>query len=86
DRIAADALRTVLASRGVIVSSGSACASAPGADPAHAKTSSLDAIGLPPSWGMVRLSFGHDTTAEEVAAAAPVLATTVRELAGAPNA
>ena len=78
DGVAADALRLVLASRGVIVSSGSACASTGAGKPSGA----LDAIGLPPSWGMVRLSFGLDTRADDVAVAAPILATTLRELAG----
>jgi cysteine desulfurase len=82
DRVAADALRMVLASRGVIASSGSACAALPGAD-AAAKHGALGAIGLPPSWGMVRLSFGLDTRADDVAAAAPIIATALRELAGA---
>lgn len=79
DGVAADALRLVLASRGVIASSGSACATT-GGSKGH---SSLDAIGLLPSWGMVRLSFGLDTSAEDVAAAAPILAAAIRELAAA---
>ena len=78
DRVAADALRLVLASRGVIVSSGSACATTGGPSKGH---SSLDAIGLPPSWGMARMSFGLDTTAADVAAAAPILADVISELA-----
>lgn len=76
DRVSADGLREVLASRGVIASSGSACAT-PGGKPSGA----LAAIGLPPSWGMVRLSFGLDTRAEDVEAAAAILTAAVRDLA-----
>lgn len=75
--VSADGLRTVLASRGVIASSGSACA-APGARPSGA----LAAIGLPATWGMVRLSYGLETTAAEVEAAAGILTAVVRDLAG----
>ena len=42
----------------------------------------LAAIGLPPTWGMVRLSFGLETTMPEVTEAAAVLRDVVRELAG----
>jgi cysteine desulfurase len=77
ERVSADALREVLASRGVIAASGSACAS-PGGKP----SGQLAAIGLPATWGMVRLSFGLTTTADEVAAAAAILAAAVRDLAG----
>ncbi len=76
DRVSADGLRNTLASRGVIVSSGSACAT-PGAKP----SGTLAAIGLPATWGMVRLSFGHYTTREEVAEAAGILCGVVRDLA-----
>ena len=62
----------------MIVSSGSACAT-PGAKP----SGSLAAIGLPATWGMVRLSFGLDTQADEVATAAAILRDVVRDLAGA---
>ena len=75
-RVSADGLRNVLASRGVIVSSGSACA-APGGKPSGA----LAAIGLPASWGMVRVSFGLDTELAEVEHAAGVLVEAVRDLA-----
>lgn len=76
DRVAADGLRNMLASRGVIVSSGSACAG-PSGKPAGA----LAAIGLAPSWGMVRLSFGLDTELTEVERAGAVLTQAVRDLA-----
>lgn len=77
ERVSADALREVLASRGVIASSGSACA-APGGKP----SGQLAAIGLPTTWGAVRLSFGLTTTVDEVRAAAAILAAAVRDLAG----
>ncbi len=76
DQVAADGLRNVLASRGVIVSSGSACAG-PGTKPSGA----LGAIGLPASWGMVRVSFGLDTQLADVEHAAAILVDAVRDLA-----
>ena len=74
--VPAEALRTVLASRGVYISTGSACA-----DGKQGKPSAiLTAIGLPEDAGMVRLSFGLDTSADEVDTAARILADVVREL------
>jgi len=67
--VPASALRNVLSSRGVYVSTGSACA-----DADTKKSHVLEAIGLSPDDGMVRLSFGLDTTADEVARAATILA------------
>ena len=76
--VPATALRTVLASRGVYISTGSACSERDG----HGKPSPvLLAIGLPPDTGMCRLSFGHDTTAADVDAAADTLADVALELA-----
>ena len=76
--VPAAALRTVLASRGVYISTGSACASREG----YNKPSRvLAAIGLPFDTGMCRLSFGLDTTADEVEAAAATLADVAIELA-----
>jgi cysteine desulfurase len=76
--VPAPALRTVLASRGIYISTGSACAERDG----HGKPSPvLVAIGLPPDTGMCRLSFGHDTTADDVDAAAATLADVALELA-----
>jgi cysteine desulfurase len=72
----ASALRTVLASRGVYVSTGSACADGD-AKPSRV----LEAIGLPPDHGMVRLSFGLETTLDEVTTAAKILADVVKGLA-----
>ncbi|HET7501103.1 MAG TPA: aminotransferase class V-fold PLP-dependent enzyme [Kofleriaceae bacterium] len=84
--VPATALRTVLASRGVYISTGSACAERDG----HGKPSQvLVAIGLPPDAGMCRLSFGHDTTADDIELAARTLADVALELAsrgaGAPS-
>jgi cysteine desulfurase len=76
--VPASALRTVLASRGVYISTGSACAERDG----HGKPSPvLVAIGLHPDAGMCRLSFGHDTTADDVDAAAATLADVALALA-----
>jgi cysteine desulfurase len=74
--VPASALRTVLSSRGVYVSTGSACAER------DTKPSPvLAALDLPADVGMVRLSFGLETTAEEVDAAAAILADVAIELA-----
>jgi len=71
----ASALRNVLSSRGVYVSTGSACA-----DGDSKPTPALEAIGLPQGDGMVRLSFGHDTTLDEVMQAATILADVIASL------
>jgi len=73
--VPATALRTVLSSRGVYVSTGSACA-----DRDSKPSAVLTAIALPADVGMVRLSFGLDTTAAEVEAAAEILAEVAGEL------
>lgn len=78
--VAAGALRQVLASRGVYASSGSACAEARAE--AAKPSAALTAIGLDPAWGMARLSFGLDTTEDEVERAAQILTDAVRGLAG----
>jgi cysteine desulfurase len=75
-RVPAGALRSVLASRGVYVSTGSACAERD-AKPSPA----LAAIGLPEDTGMCRLSFGLDTEETEVARATEILGDVVTELA-----
>ncbi len=73
--VPAAALRTVLSSRGVYVSTGSSCAER------DSKPSPvLAAIELPQDVGMCRLSFGLDTTADEVTAATEILADVVTEL------
>jgi cysteine desulfurase len=71
----ASALRNVLSSRGVYVSTGSACA-----DGDTKPSASLEAIGLPQADGMVRLSFAHDTTLDEVMQAATILADVIATL------
>jgi cysteine desulfurase len=76
--IPAAALRNALASRGVANSAGSACAERD-AKPSRVLTE----VGLDPAWGMVRVSFGHDTELAEVAAAASILAEVVGDLAPA---
>jgi cysteine desulfurase len=73
--VPASALRTVMASRGVYLSTGSACA-----EKDTKPSAVLEAIGLAPDAGMGRLSFGLDTTVEEVDAATEVLATVAAEL------
>jgi cysteine desulfurase len=75
--VPASALRTVLASRGVYISTGSACAERDG----HGKPSPvLVAVGLPPDTAMCRLSFGHETTVEDVDLAARTLGDVALEL------
>jgi cysteine desulfurase len=76
--VPAAALRAVLVSRGVYISTGSACAERD-AKPSPA----LAAIGLPAGTGMARLSFGADTTEADVDRAAALLAQVAGELAGA---
>ncbi len=73
--VPASAMRSVLASRGVYVSTGSSCS-----DGAGKPSAVLVTLGLPPDVGMVRLSFGHDTTADEIAAATATLAEVATEL------
>lgn len=73
--VPASALRTVLSSRGVYLSTGSSCAER------DSKPSAvLAAIGLAEDTGMGRLSFGLDTTAEEVAKAIELIADVALEL------
>lgn len=73
--VPASALRTVLSSRGVYLSTGSSCAER------DSKPSAvLAAIGLAEDTGMGRLSFGLDTTAEDVAKATELIADVALEL------
>jgi len=74
-KVSASALRNVLSSRGVYISTGSSCAERD-AKPSAA----LAAIELPEDVGMARLSFGHDTTTAEVEAATDILAEVVADL------
>lgn len=75
--VPASALRTVASSRGLYLSTGSSCAS----QDSHGPSPILVAIGLPEDAGMCRLSFGHDTTAEDAGAAAAILADVALALA-----
>jgi cysteine desulfurase len=74
--VPASALRNVLSSRGVYISTGSACA-----DGDTKASPTLEAINLPQDHGMVRISFALDTTMDEVATAAGILADVATELA-----
>jgi cysteine desulfurase len=74
--VPATAMRTVLASRGVYISTGSACAEVD-----QKPSAVLTAIGLAAEVGMARLSFAHDTTAAEVVEATAILGDVVTELA-----
>jgi cysteine desulfurase len=76
ERVAAGALRGVLSSRGVYVSTGSACA-----DRDVKPSAVLQAIGLGPDWGVARFSFEVATTPAEVERAAAILVDAVRGLA-----
>ncbi|HUS31173.1 MAG TPA: aminotransferase class V-fold PLP-dependent enzyme [Kofleriaceae bacterium] len=73
--VPASALRTVLSSRGVYISTGSACA-----DGDSKASPVLESIGLPQDHGMVRLSFALDTTQADVDEAARILADVALEL------
>lgn len=75
DGIPAEPLLHVLESRGVLVSAGSACA-----ERDRKPSPVLMAIQLPQSYGTVRLSFGHDTTSDDVDRAAEILIGSVRSL------
>jgi cysteine desulfurase len=73
--VPASALRNVLSSRGIYISTGSACA-----DGESKASPVLEAIGLPADHGMVRLSFALDTTQADVDEAARVIADVALEL------
>jgi len=66
--VPAAALRTVLSSRGVYVSTGSSCA-----ERDEKPSAVLAAIELPEDTGMCRLSFGLDTTADDVERAISII-------------
>ncbi len=73
--VPATALRTVLSSRGVYLSTGSSCAER------DSKPSAvLEAIGLPADTGMGRLSFGLETTVDEIKTATELIADVALEL------
>jgi cysteine desulfurase len=73
DGVPAEPLLHVLESRGVLVSAGSACA-----ERDRKPSPVLTAIGLPRSFGTVRLSFGRDTSQDDVDRAAGILVEAVR--------
>ncbi len=73
DGVPAEPLLHVLESRGVLVSAGSACA-----ERDRKPSPVLTAIGLPQSFGTVRLSFSRETTLEQVERAAGILIEAVR--------
>jgi len=74
--VPAGALRNVLSSRGVYISTGSSCA-----DRDSKPSAMLAAIGLAEDTGMGRLSFGLDTEVADVATAANLIADVALELA-----
>ena len=78
-KVSAGALRNVLSSRGVCISTGSACAD--GHD--HKVSAALVALAFPADHGMVRLSFGLDTSLDEVEAATKIVCDVAGELAKA---
>ena len=63
----------LLESRGVLVSAGSACA-----ERSRKPSAVLQAIGVPESYGTVRLSFGRDTDRSDVERASKILIDAVR--------
>ena len=71
----AEPLLHVLESRGVLVSAGSACS-----ERDRRPSPVLQAIGLGPEYGTVRLSFGRETTSAEVEQAAAILVDAVRSV------
>ncbi len=73
--VPATAMRTVMSSRGVYLSTGSACA-----EGTSKPSPALVALGLPENAGMVRLSFGLDTQGADVDAATSLLADVISEL------
>ncbi len=73
DSCPAEPLLHVLESRGVLVSAGSACA-----EKSRKPSPVLQAIGVPKSYGTVRLSFGRDTTQGDIDAAAAILVGAVK--------
>ncbi|HUS62958.1 MAG TPA: cysteine desulfurase family protein [Kofleriaceae bacterium] len=71
--VPAEPLLHTLESRGVMVSAGSACS-----ERDRRPSPVLQAIALPPDYGTVRLSFGHETTAAQVERAAAILVDAVK--------
>jgi cysteine desulfurase len=71
--VPAEPLLHTLESRGVMVSAGSACS-----ERDRRPSPVLQAIALPPDYGTVRLSFGHETTAAQIQRAAAILVDAVK--------
>jgi cysteine desulfurase len=69
----AEPLLHILESRGVLVSAGSACS-----ERDRRPSPVLQAIGLGPDYGTVRMSFGRETTSADVEKAAAILVDAVR--------
>jgi cysteine desulfurase len=73
DACPAEPLLHVLESRGVLVSAGSACA-----EKSRKPSPVLQAIKVPKSYGTVRLSFGRDTSEEDIDKASAILVDAVK--------
>jgi len=73
DGCPAEPLLHVLESRGVLVSAGSACA-----EKSRKPSPVLTAIGVPKTHGTLRISFGRDTTDEDITFASEILIDAVR--------
>ncbi len=73
DACPAEPLLHVLESRGVLVSAGSACA-----EKSRKPSPVLTAIGVPKTHGTLRISFGRDTTDEDITFASEILTDAVR--------
>lgn len=73
DGCPAEPLLHVLESRGVLVSAGSACA-----ERSRKPSAVLTAIGVPESYGTLRLSFGRDTTSSDIQTTSEILVDAVR--------
>jgi len=73
DTCPAEPLLHVLESRGVLVSAGSACA-----EKSRKASPVLTAIGVPKSHGTLRISFGRDTTAQDITTTCEILIDAVR--------
>jgi cysteine desulfurase len=73
--VPATAMRTVMSSRGVYLSTGSACA-----EGTSKPSPVLVSLGLPENAGMVRLSFGIDTQMADIETATSLLADVIGEL------
>jgi len=75
--VPAEPLLHVLESRGVLVSAGSACA-----ERSRKASPVLTALGLGANYGTIRMSFGRDTTVDQVRTAASRLKEAISDLKG----